>query len=68
MYQVTHWEAMLSHPGQWVEFTHVLRSNMDPRDIDYNLESEDTLALPPSITEVAEEENQEMVAIKQGNK
>ena len=28
--EVTHWEAMLAHPGEWVEEWHVLRPSMDP--------------------------------------
>ena len=32
--EVSHWEAMLSRPGEWVEQWHILRPSMDPRDID----------------------------------
>ena len=32
--EVSHWEAMLSRPGEWVEQWHTLRPSMDPRDID----------------------------------
>ena len=28
--EVSHWEAMLAHPGEWVEEWHVLRPSMDP--------------------------------------
>lgn len=39
--EVTHWEAMLSRPGEWVEEWHVLRSSVVPRDVDLS-----TLPLP----------------------
>lgn len=39
--EVTHWESMLSHPGEWVEEWHMLRSSMVPRDVDLS-----TLPLP----------------------
>jgi len=32
--EVSHWEAMLAHPGEWVEKWHTLRPTMDPRNID----------------------------------
>lgn len=32
--EVSHWEEMLAHPGEWVERCHSLRSSMDPRDVD----------------------------------
>ena len=38
--EVSHWEAMLAHPGEWVERWHTLRHSMDPRSVD--------LAIPPS--------------------
>ena len=28
--EVSHWEAMLTHPGEWVEQRHILRHTMDP--------------------------------------
>ena len=31
--EVTHWEDMLAHPGEWVEKWHTLRTTMNPRDI-----------------------------------
>ena len=31
--EVTHWEDMLAHPGEWVEQWHTLRTTMNPRDI-----------------------------------
>ena len=31
--EVTHWEAMLAHPGKWVEQWHTLRSSMDPDEV-----------------------------------
>ena len=30
--EVSHWEAMLTHPGEWVEEHHTLRRTMDPID------------------------------------
>ncbi len=32
--ELTHWEEMLAHPGEWVEHWHTLRSTMDPRSVD----------------------------------
>ena len=32
--EVSHWEAALAHPGEWVEQWHTLRPSMDPRSID----------------------------------
>ena len=32
--EVTHWEAALARPGEWVEQWHTLRPSMDPRDVD----------------------------------
>ena len=31
--EVSHWEAMLTHPTEWVEQWHTLRPTMDPRDV-----------------------------------
>ena len=31
--EVSHWEAMLTHPTEWVEQWHTLRHTMDPRDV-----------------------------------
>lgn len=47
---------MLAHAGQWVESQHLLRPDMDPRDIDHMELDESTVCLPPPITEVTEEE------------
>ena len=38
--EVSHWEAMLTHPGEWVDRWHTLRHSMDPRSVD--------LTIPPS--------------------
>ena len=32
--EVSHWEEMLSQPGQWVEEWHTLRPSMVPREVD----------------------------------
>ena len=32
--EVSHWEDMLSRPGEWVEEWHSLRATMDPRNVD----------------------------------
>ena len=32
--EVSHWEAMLTHPGEWVDRWHTLRHSMDPRSVD----------------------------------
>ncbi len=31
--ELTHWEEMLEHPGEWVEHWHTLRTTMDPRSV-----------------------------------
>ena len=62
--QIAHWEAMLAHSGQWVECWHMLRSDMDPQDVDQIEES--TLCLPPPITEVLEEEGPESPKKRRG--
>ena len=31
--EVSHWEDMLSRPGEWAEHWHTLRTTMNPRDI-----------------------------------
>ena len=38
--EVSHWEAMLTHPGEWVDRWHTLRHTMEPRSVD--------LSIPPS--------------------
>ena len=38
--EVSHWEAMLTHPGEWVDHWHTLRHTMEPRSVD--------LSIPPS--------------------
>ena len=38
---MSHWEAMLSHPNEWVEQWHILRPDADFRDVTKS--SEDTL-------------------------
>ena len=38
--EVSHWEAMLAHPGEWVDRWHTLRHTMEPRSVD--------LSVPPS--------------------
>jgi hypothetical protein len=35
--EVTHWEAMLSRPGEWVDEWHVLRPSLVPRDVDLSV-------------------------------
>ena len=52
---------MLARSGQWVESWHTLRTNMDPRDVDFSGNDSTTVSLPPPITEV-EEEGQEPAA------
>ena len=32
--EVTHWEDMLAHPGEWVEHWHTLRTTLNPRNVD----------------------------------
>ena len=41
--EVTHWEAALARPGEWVEQWHTLRPSMDPRDVDISV-------IPPSTS------------------
>ena len=38
--EVSHWEAMLAHPGEWVDRWHTLRHTMEPRSVN--------LSVPPS--------------------
>ena len=45
--EVSHWEAMLAHPGEWVERWHTLRPSMDPRRSDFSNQS-DPSSLPSS--------------------
>lgn len=33
-WEATHWERMLSCPGQWIEGWHALRSSLDPQNVD----------------------------------
>ena len=44
--EVTHWEDMLVHPGEWVERWHTLRTSLNPRTVDLKT-STSTLAAPP---------------------
>ena len=44
--EVTHWEDMLAHPGEWVERWHTLRTSLNPRTVDLKT-SMSTLAAPP---------------------
>ena len=37
--EVSHWEAMLAHPGEWVDRWHTLRHTMDPRSVDLSVPS-----------------------------
>ena len=37
--EVSHWEAMLAHPGEWVERWHTLRPSMDPKGSDFTYQS-----------------------------
>ena len=49
--EVSHWEAMLAHPGEWVEQWHTLRPSMDPRGSDFTYQS-GPLSLPSSPVRV----------------
>ena len=46
--EVSHWEAMLSHPNEWVEQWHILRPDADFRDVTKS--SEDTLQASYDVT------------------
>ena len=35
--EVSHWEAMLAHPGEWVDRWHTLRHTMEPRSVDLSV-------------------------------
>ena len=35
--EVSHWEGMLSQPGEWIEEWHTLRPSMDPREVDLSM-------------------------------
>ena len=37
--EISHWEAMVAHPGEWVERWHTLRPSMDPRGSDFSNQS-----------------------------
>ena len=37
--EISHWEAMLAHSGEWVEQWHTLRPSMDPRGSDFSNQS-----------------------------
>ena len=44
--EVTHWEDMLTRPGEWVEQWHMLRTSLNPRTVDLKT-STGTSAPPP---------------------
>ena len=46
--EVSHWEAMLSHPNEWVEQWHILRPDGDFRNITKS--NEDTLHASGDVT------------------
>ncbi|XP_065908463.1 uncharacterized protein [Dysidea avara] len=46
--EVNHWEAMLSHPNEWVEQWHILRPDGDFRDVTKS--NEDTLHASGDVT------------------
>jgi hypothetical protein len=52
--EAKHWEDMLSHPGEWVEFSHSLRPSMNPRQLgnpDLSIQEADNLATSSHIDE-----------------
>ena len=44
--EVTHWEDMLTRPGEWVEQCHSLRTSLNPRKVDLKTSS---ASAPPAI-------------------
>ena len=49
--EISHWEAMLAHPGEWVEQWHTLRTTMDPRKVDISSVPLPSLSEPPADTD-----------------
>ena len=44
--EVSHWEAALAHPGEWVEQWHTLRPSMAPRKIEFTPPPPEPAPLP----------------------
>ena len=42
--EVTHWESMLSRPGEWTEQWHTLRQSMEPQKVDLSTSRKDDSA------------------------
>ena len=43
--EVSHWEAVLARPGEWVEQWHTLRPSMAPRNVDFSSPPPETAPL-----------------------
>ena len=54
--EVSHWEAMLTHPGEWVDRSHTLRRTMEPRDID--------LSIPPLQVSILQRQRQSSPSVE----
>ena len=49
--EISHWEAALAHPGEWVEQWHTLRTTMDHRKVDISNVPLSSLNEPSADTE-----------------
>ena len=57
--EVTHWEDMLAHPGEWVEKWHTLRPTLNPRDIDLQAPAPAEYPTSTHLSPIYAEETQE---------
>lgn len=56
--EADHWEAMLAHPGEWVESSHSLRPSMYPRKLDnpdFMIQEAENFLTPTNIKEQEED-------------
>ncbi len=53
--EVSHWEGMLSRPGEWIEEWHTLRPSMNPREVDLST-SPPPFSLPSELKPVSIED------------
>lgn len=54
--EISHWEAMLAQPGEWVEQWHTLRPSMDPRRSDYTNQSAPSTHHSPPVPVAGKQE------------
>ena len=65
--EISHWEAMLAHPGEWVEQWHTLRPSMHPRASNFSNTS-GLSSLPPSPIPVVGKQEMKAAALPTENK